>query len=219
MKGLLLKDYYVMKRNLQIVCGMCAYYLMIILLGSPKAGRSVIDIILYTSFGIISVFLTSCSFLTIDNNKDSKLSLFIRSCPLERKYIILSKYIIMYLLLLFGVLITLSFTLMNYVINGHTPGKNFFLIIFIIFSAILIFSHLELPITLRFGQALASGILITAICLMIVLGLTALFRFNLYENASTIFHKLYHNRYDIVMIFAALDIVSGFLSYQVSKTI
>ncbi|MBQ3664832.1 MAG: ABC-2 transporter permease [Lachnospiraceae bacterium] len=219
MKGLLLKDYYVMKRNLIITCLACAYYLLILLIGSKHASTNEINIVFYVAFSVISCFLTSCAYLAIDHDKNSKTSLFIHSCPLTKGEIVFSKYLMTYLLLL-SCMITFSlFAGLNHLMNGYTPDKNFYLVIFIILSVILIFTHIELPVAMRFGHEIAFGILIACICLLIIFGLMSIIKICLTDDFTNVLLKLSDKKTELLLLLTGLDFTSGIISFKVSKRI
>lgn len=218
MKGLLLQDYYLMKKNLMITGFMCMYFFIILLLGSGSANsHTEIDAELYATFGIITCFLTSCSYLTINHNTASKTFLFTHSYPIGHSFITLEKYLITYLLIAIGIITVSAFTLINHFVNNYIPGKRYYFIMFVILSAILIITHIELPVTIRLGQTIASGILIAVICLSIVSGLMLFIRIQLSPQLTDSFKRLENHQTLIVTGLLCIDTVTGILSFFVAN--
>ena len=64
MKGLLIKDYYVIKKNLYISFGVCVYFFIMVLVGSKDSTSSDIDFIMY--FLCVSLVVGICVFIKIN---------------------------------------------------------------------------------------------------------------------------------------------------------
>lgn len=219
MKGLLLQDIYIMKKNLIITAGVCLYFLAILLVGSTDSSSSWIDMVMYGLCGIIPCFLTSCACFTISPGRSSKNALFIHSCPISSSVITIEKYALTYALLLCSYVVIALFTLLNRLICDYNPGKNMLFVCFLIFSVILIFTNIELPITMRFGQAVASAILVAFICLIIVIGLALIIKAEMSPDLNKGLTQFVKLKTWIAIILLLIDILSGVLSYRIARRI
>lgn len=219
MKGLLLQDFYIMKKNLILTAGVCLYFFAVLLVGSTSSSTSGIDMVMYGLCGIIPCFLTSCACLTIQPGRTSKNALYIHSCPISSTVITFEKYILTYALFLCSYVIIALFVLMNHLICDYIPGKNMLFICFIIFSAILLFTNMELPITMRFGQVVASAILIVFICLTIVIGLAVFIKANTSPDLTKGLNLLFRKKLWISVLLLFMDILSTVLSFQTARRI
>lgn len=217
MKGLLLQDFYIMKKNLILTAGVCLYFFAVLLVGSTSSSTSGIDMVMYGLCGIIPCFLTSCACFTIQPGRTSKNALYIHSCPISSTVITLEKYVLTYALFLCSYVIIAFFALMNHLISDYIPGKNMLFICFIIFSAILLFTNMELPITMRFGQAVASAVLIVFICLIIVIGLAVFIKVNTSPDLSKGLNLLLRKKLLISVLLLFMDILSTVLSYRTAR--
>lgn len=219
MKGLLLQDIYLMKKNLILAGFICIYFLIILLLGSEGSASSQIDLFTYGLCGIFPCFLTSCACFTINTGKNSKSTMFIRTCPLDIITITLEKYILTYALLICSYVIISIFVFLNQIWNAYTPNKNMFYICFLIFSVIFLFLNIQLPIILRFGQAVASGVLVAVLCFSIIIGLVAVIKIaaapDLYKEISSFFSRKSY----IGILVILIDILSMTGSFSLAKSL
>lgn len=217
MKGLLLQDFYLMKKNLTITGFVCAYFLLILLIGSNNSTSSDINFFIYGLCGIIPCFLTSCACFTMNSNKSAKSQIFIYTYPVSNTTITLEKYIMTYILLISGYVIISIFVLLNHFLNSYNPDRNTFYICFLIFSILFLFLNLQLPIILRFGQAVASGVLVAVLCFGIIFALTAFVKIamtpDLYEKITLFLHKKFY----IGILVILIDLLSMIGSFSVSK--
>ena len=220
MKGLLLQDLYIMKKNLILCAGLCLYFLVILLIGSNTSDSSLeIDMVMYTFCGLIPCFFTSCAYFTIQPGKTSKTALFIHSCPLSSTSITMEKYVLIYALFLCSYIVIFSFALINHLICGYVLKKNTVFLCFIIASVILFFINLELPISMRFGQAAAAAFLILFICLIIIGGLTIIVKATISPDLYKIFSAMSKRRVWLLIILLVTDTLSAILSFQTAKRI
>lgn len=219
MKGLLLQDFYIMKKNLILTAGVCLYFFAVLLIGSTSSSSSGMDMVMYGLCGIIPCFLTSCACFTIQPGKTSKNALYIHSCPISSTVITFEKYALTYALFLCSYVIIALFALMDHLICDYIPGKNMLFICFVIFSAILLFTNIELPITMRFGQTVASAVLIAFICIIIVIGLAMFIKINTSSDLSKELNQLLRKKIFISVLLLFIDILSSALSYQTAKRI
>ena len=141
------------------------------------------------------------------------------SYPVSPSSIALAKYILVFASILLNIIVMGGFILTLYILNGYTPDKDIICILFLIFSVEFLFNCIELPISMRFGQAVASGVLVV----VIILASFALFTFVIKSaEANTeldIFALLQKHRAALVSIVAIFDVAIGWLSYQVAKRI
>ena len=213
MKGLFLQDYYIMKKNLIISFGACVYFLAILLVGSPTSKNSAIDMVIYGMCGLIPCFLTSCACFTINFDKASKSTLYTYCYPISTPKIIAEKYALTYILYVLSYIIISIFTLINHLISGYVPGKNFLFISFIIASFILLFINFQIPITMRFGQTVASVLLIVLIIGIIIAGLAILVRINNLPDLPKLLKNINNHKIIISITILAIDLLSVILSY------
>ena len=219
MKGLFLQDYYIMKKNLIICFGACIYFLAILLVGSHTANNSTIDMVMYCMCGIIPCFLTSCACFTINFDKASKSTLYTCCYPISLSKIIAEKYALTYILYILSYLIVSLFALINHFIWGYIPGKNYLFVCFIIASFILLFINFQIPITMRFGQTVASVLLIVLIIGIIIAGLAILVRSKNLPDLPKLLNQIKNNKAIIAIILLIIDSSSIALSYMIAKGI
>ena len=219
MKGLFLQDYYIMKKNLLITLGVCLYFLAILLVGAPTSKTSDIDMVMYGMCAIIPCFLTSCACFTINFNKTLKSTLYTCCYPISMSKIIAQKYALTYILFGISYVIVSIFALISHITSGYVPGKNFFFICFIVASFILLFINFQLPITMRFGQTVASILLIVFILGIIIAGLALLVKTNTSPDLPKLITKLNTHKAIITVSLFIIDALSIALSYVVAKQI
>ena len=216
MKGLLLQDYYVMKKNLLISLFICFYFFIVMMIGSSDSKSSEINMVIYLLFALIPCFFTTCACFTIQN-KSTKSALFARTYPIPSHVVTLEKYILTYALLLGSCVVLLLFIGINSLVNDYTPTKTVAYTCFLILSVIFLFINLELPITMRFGQAVASAILIAFIFLMVIIGVSVVVKVNLSPDLSESLHSLLRKKWVILLVVSILDILSMFASYFLAR--
>lgn len=218
MIGLLLQDLYLMKKNLIITSFICIYYLLI-LLCSGNLRSSEADFFIYMLCGIVPCFMTSCACFTMNSSRSSKSLLLIRTYPLDNITITLEKYVLTYTLLIFSYMIILFFAIVNHFFNSYNPDSNTIYICFLIFSVLFLFLNLQLPVILRFGQAVAAGVLIAVLCFGIVLALTVIVKIattsELYDSVTSFLNK----RAYIGILVLLADLLSMAGSFLISKAL
>lgn len=219
MKGLFLQDYYIMKKNIFITFGICMYFLAILLIGSPCSKNSDIDFVMYGMYGIISCLLTSCACFTINFDKSLKSTLYTYCYPIKVSKIIAEKYAITYILFIISYVIITLFGLINSVTANYTPGKNFLFICFLVSSLILLFINFQLPITIRFGQTVASILLIVFIMSIIIAGLALIVKINTSPDLPKLLNQINSHKAIISILILIIDSLSITLSYMIAKRI
>lgn len=220
MKGLLLQDFYIIKKNLILCMGICAYFFVVLIIGSMDSeSSSQIDIVMYALCGIIPCFMTSCSCFTIKPERTSKTSLFLHTLPLHNNTITKEKYLITYTLFFSSYIVISLFACINHLLCDYVPGKNMVFICFVIFSVILIFTNIELPITMRFGQAVAAAMIIAAFFLIIIIGLTVIVKTNTSPDLNNKISYMLKHKTELSLCTLIIDLISCCLSYNCAKHI
>ena len=219
MKGLILQDYYLMKKNLLISSLVCMYFFIVLIIGSSGSKNSEIDIVMYILCGLIPCFMTSCSCFIINNDRTSKVSFFLHTLPLDSTTLVKEKYIITYALLFLSYIVIAFFgSIIHFIYNYH-PGKNMFFICFIVFSIILLFTNLELPITMRFGQAVAAAMIIGAFFLIIIIGLSVLVKTNTSPDLNNKISYIFKHKTEATLFLIVADSLLSFISFNIAKCI
>ena len=213
MKGLFIQDYYIMRKNLIISLVACTYFLAILLIGSTATKNSAIDIVMYGMCGLIPCFLTSCACFTINFDKASKSTLYTYCHPISLSKIIAEKYALTYTLYILSYIIISIFALINHMISGYLPGKNFLFVCFIIASFILIFINFQIPITMRFGQTVASVLLILVFIGIIIAGLAIIVRYNNLPDLPKLLIDINNHKTIISIAILFIDLLSVIISY------
>ena len=219
MKGLILQDYYLMKKNLIISSFACMYFFIILILGSTESTNSEIDIVMYVMCGLIPCFMTSCSCFIINSDRNSKTSFFSKTLPINTNVLVKEKYIITYTLLLLSYFVIALFGVINHFISNYKPGKNAVFICFIVFSLILLFTNLELPLTMRFGQTVAAVMIIGLFFITIIVALALLVKTKTSPDLVGKIYYLFKHKTEVTCILILTDIVHSFVSYTVARYI
>lgn len=219
MKGLIIQDYYLMKKNLIISSFVCIYFFVILLLGSTNSKNSEIDIVIYVLCGLIPCFMTSCSCFTINSDRNSKTSFFTKTLPINTNVIVKEKYIITYALLLLSYFVIAFFGVINHFICNYKPGKNVVFICFIVFSLILLFTNLELPLTMRFGQTVAAVMIIVLFFITIIVSLALLVKTQTSPDLVGKISYVFKHKTKVTFILLGINIVQSFVSYTIARYI
>lgn len=217
MKGLLLEDLYVMKKNLLIVLGMTLYFLCIIIAGSSKSTAQETDMVLYMICGLLPCFFTSCSIFTIRGDSSSKEYLFKHSLPLRENLFLAEKYLVTYILFCVSMLLYNMFFLFAMLMNQYIPSKNMLYISFLICAVFILIINIEIPLIFRFGQAIAAGLIISFICFFILLGLTVFVKINQSAHDLNLFKMIFQKKLTIFFILISLDVLSFIIPYEFNK--
>lgn len=219
MKGLILQDYYLMKKNLIISAFVCMYFFIVLILGSTDSKYSEIDMVMYVLCGLIPCFMTFCSCFTINSDRNSKASFFLKTLPINTNVIVKEKYIITYALLSLSYIVIALFGVINHFMCGYKPEKNTLFICFIVFSLILLFTNLELPLTMRFGQTVAAVMIIGALFITIIIGIALLVKTKTSPDLVGKISYILKHKTEITCILLAINLSHSFVSYAVARFI
>lgn len=219
MKGLIIQDYYLMKKNLIISSFVCIYFFIILISGSLDSTNSEIDVVMYIMCGLIPCFMTSCSCFTINSDRNSKTSFFTKTFPINTNVIIKEKYIITYALLLLSYFVIALFGVINHFICGYKLGKNTLFICFIVFSLILLFTNLELPLTMRFGETIAAVMIIGLLFITIIISLALLVKAETSPDLIGKINYLFKHKTEVTCILVSINIIHSFVSYTIARYI
>ena len=141
MKGLLLKDFYLLK-NMKNTC-MLFFVIALILLVS---GQNVGFVLGYTVVTSLSLIFNIHTLDTMDNGE-----VFLMTLPVERKYYAMEKYLISYISVIAINVIISAIIVVTSVIRGELELKELMRIDFAIICMVSIFIAIMLPVNMKFG--------------------------------------------------------------------
>ncbi len=216
MKGLLLKDIYVMKKNLMISAVVCIYFLAgIIGLGAMTGEEgSDMSMVIYGVSLLLPCFLTANAMFIIDESPTKIETIYLHSMPVNKKMFVTEKFIVVYSLFAISYLLVGAQCLLNTVISDSDfTRKNLFIII-ILASIIFIYLNLEIPLILRFGQAMATGCSIAFFVMVVVVGLIGMVKLSMNLKMGEMTEIIFNHKTLITCIVLAVDALVAFLSYK-----
>lgn len=219
MKGLLLNDIYSMKKNLKIVAVLSIYFAIMLVVSSQYTSTAETNIAVYFICGLLPCFFSSCSIFSIDEKTLSKNNIFLHTLPINQQIFAYQKYIITYALILISYFV-LGITIINMIfISNYHPNRTTFFLCFVVFSMLLILINIEIPLTMRFGQGIASGILIGVICFAFVAGLSIFVKINMSMKMNYEFNSIFKYKLLITLILICVDVFSSLVSINTTKKI
>lgn len=219
MKGLLLKDFYMMKKNLVIIIFLSLYFLAVLLVGSDSSSNNSINIVVYALCFFLPCIFTSCAMFIIDENPYSIATLYTHSLPVSSKFFITEKYIVTHILFLASYVIIFLQALLNVIINSYTIKGEVIYIGFLISSVVFIYINLEIPLIIKFGQAIAAALIVAFIVLLLIVGICILVKANTTLDVGKIKDFFMDNRLLLICIAVIADFLSLALSFKLSKKV
>lgn len=223
MKGLLLQDYYLSKKNLLVSLFISLFFIITTILLNidlqTSEVASSVDASLLLLALMLPIFFCSCVYFTLGDENHSYYYLYINSCPITNNLFVFTKYIFVYATLAITVIVLAIYALILHILNGYTFSFDMFAILFIIISLHIIVHNIELPLALRFGTAISSAILIAFVFIFSVSLLILVIK-SAETSGETSLTALY-NKHQIPILIGILfvDILSFKISYKISSKI
>lgn len=149
MTGLILTDFYAMKKNLAVT-GVIALMYMILGLVTGSCVELVAFLIFFAVMQVVSAY---------SYGERAKLDLLANTLPISRKHIVLSKYVLM------GILLTVSavcgcLTLLVSDLVHNNIGIEDYSVVLLCVMAGLLFAVIVMPLILKFGSEKARYMLV-----------------------------------------------------------
>ena len=197
MKGLIIKDLLNLKKSLNSVFALIIFYAFIgYTSGAPRM-----------LIGMISVLLTMMTVTTIAYDDLAKWDKYALAMPVSRRELVLSKYVLSFVLALTGVGVS---TLIAYIIM-NVKNSELLLTSYSVFSISLLFSSIVLPLIFKFGVEKSRLMMMAAIGIPIAITYV-LYRIGIDLPDTTVIM-------DILKFLPLITIAVLFISFNVSYSI
>lgn len=219
MKGLLIKDFFTMKKNLIIVFTISLYFIFIILMGSKASTLSEINMATYFISGILLCLFTSCGLLIMDDSVSSKANLYLHTFPIKACMYTYEKYIVTYLLYILGCFTIFICIILNCIVNKFKVTATLLFICFLISACIFIFISIEIPLILKFGQGIAAGIIMISISILIIASLSIYVKICLHTNTKLSVSSIFNHKLPVSIFLFFFCILCSYTSINISKKI
>ena len=145
MKGLILKDLFLIARSAKLMACIVVLYFIIGMLNSDFSfAAGFVGSVLVMVFSMFTM-------TTVSLDEKARWDCFALSAPVDRRQLVLSKYLLNGVLILLGTLISLVLIGVLGIVKGEMIWEEVFLVLLTMVLVVLVFNSLLLPITFRYG--------------------------------------------------------------------
>ncbi len=160
MKGLILKDLYNLRKYGRTVFLISAFYILLTFMMDNSD--------MFAGMIVLMFAITSITSFAYDNQ--SGWDVYVQTLPVSKKDVVLSKYLLSYLLALFGGLLAVLMGWINGLVKNVGNFTETLITAYALFAVGLLFISILLPLVYRFGVERSRVIIIAVVAIPVAAG-------------------------------------------------